>query len=356
MKILFLYTYNQGYLSKFFLECSASLVRDGHQVKNFCLKRESLLMNEEGVDIQIEKKGGYLKNYFKVFKTIKNYKPDVIISNFSYVNPSLLFGRLLGVKKNIAWFHSLKDQINPSKRQIIVKTWFLKKANIMIANSFLTSEELQIVYGVPKSRISVLPFWSNIGDDGYDNEDSYLKSPSEIIKIGCPGRLVKHKNQDLVIDSFKVLLEKEYSVHLYIAGDGEDRIKLSNKTLSLGIEKNISFLGNLHSHEMIDFYKDMDIIVLPSLNEAFGLVLIEALSMGKPVLVSSSFGALGFMDLKESFLKEMVFNPRSREDLTSKLIGFINSWTYNKTYFRNLSLLYFKQELIYKSFKKIVES
>ena len=41
---------------------------------------------------------------------IKKEKPDVILSNFSYVNPALLCGKLFGIKKNMAWFHSLNEQ------------------------------------------------------------------------------------------------------------------------------------------------------------------------------------------------------------------------------------------------------
>lgn len=354
LKILFLYTHNQGYLSRFFFECSSLLVKDGYEVLNFCLKRSDFLEHKKGVLLQVEKRGGYLSNYFKVYKIIKSYRPEVIVSNFSYVNPALLFGRILGVKKNVAWFHSLQDQIEASKRQVIIKRWFLKLADLMVANSFLTAQELQNVYHILPSRIFVLPFWSNILELGTDHSILELPQFPNVFNIGCPGRFVNHKNQRLVIEVTAKLLAKGQAVHLYLAGDGGERNRLAQQAISLGIEKHVSFLGHLSATNMPAFYKQMDVIVLPSLHEAFGLVFLEAISMGCPTLVSSSFGALQFIDQKRYPLDAIIFDPKKESSLETCLLPYLNGQGLPGSYFKDLYLHTFNKDIIYHKIKTII--
>ena len=97
------------------------LAEEGYEVVNFCLKKEADQFSLNGIDIIIEKKGGYLSNYHHIYKIIKRTRPDVVLSNFSYVNPALLFGKLFGVKKNMVWFHSLNDQMEATKIDIFIK-------------------------------------------------------------------------------------------------------------------------------------------------------------------------------------------------------------------------------------------
>ena len=107
MRILIFYTYNKGLLSEFFQELSQRLNDDGFEVINFYLKHKSDSFTFDGVQVYGEKRGGYFKNYLNIYKIIKQTNPDIILSNFSYVNPALLFGKLLGVRRNLVWFHTV---------------------------------------------------------------------------------------------------------------------------------------------------------------------------------------------------------------------------------------------------------
>src|SRR5690606_701454 len=107
---------------------------------------------------------------------------------------ALLFGKLLGVKRNMVWFHSLNEQMESSEMDILIKKQFLRLANVVIANSFLTEHELQTTYNVPKRRLTAIPFWSNISDSTPNVDNTRYRKDPHIFKIGCPGRMVKHKN------------------------------------------------------------------------------------------------------------------------------------------------------------------
>src|SRR5690606_17065905 len=102
-------------------------------------------------------------------------------------------------------------------------------------------------------------------------------------------------------------------------GEGPLNIELKQKVSQMGLHGHVNFIGLLSAEQMLAFYRKMDVIVLPSLHESFGLVLIEALSLGKPVLVSSRFGALDFVDIGITDMKHFIFNPEDPEELAQKL-------------------------------------
>lgn len=352
MKILLLYTYNQSFLSFFFTEVAENLVINGHDIVVFSLKNTDRTFVSKGVTYIISKKESYLLNYFKIFKLIKNQKPDVIISNFSYANPSLLFGNILGVNKNIVWMHSLIEQISPSKFQFFVKRNFLKLADKIISNSNLLKDNLYDYYNVPEIKIVVIPFWSTIAS--FKEEDIAFNVSENVIKIGCPGRLVMDKNQQLLLSVFKQILdEKNKEIHLFFAGNGSNRKELIKLTKELNIEDKVTFLGSLSSGQMLSFYKSMDCIVLPSLHESFGLVLIEVLALDKPVLVSSQFGALHFIT---EDISSFSFNPLKEDELYEKLVLLLGSIKIiKKDYYLKFYAQYFDAQKILKQIIKVIE-
>ena len=120
------YTYNDSFLSRFFTEFAELLSIEGKEVYVFSFKSKNFYQRKNGVDIYIKKRGGYILNYYNIYNIIKSTKPNLIISNFSYVNPALFSGFITGVGSNVVWFHTLKDQLDTSNIKIFIKAIFLK--------------------------------------------------------------------------------------------------------------------------------------------------------------------------------------------------------------------------------------
>ncbi|WP_203459560.1 glycosyltransferase family 4 protein [Lacinutrix sp. WUR7] len=353
MKILILYTYNQGLLSNFFQELSEKMHQDGFEVVNFYLKHQKDYFVQNGVSIYGDKKEGYFNTYFKIYKFIKKEKPDVIISNFSYINPAVLAGRLLGVKYNIAWFHTAYGHTKPSFIKVRNKTMYLNMASLVLANSKGLQEEMHTVYKVPRNRTRRVPFWTNIGDYKACAKTLHTLNKTKAFKIGCPGRLVSDKNHQTVIKAIRAL-KSDRKVELYIAGNGAYKQELEALVEQLELNKQVVFLGNLSTIEMVAFYKSMDVVVLPSYHEAFGLVFIEAIALGTPVIVSSKFGALDFIDKEQFLLNSITFNPNAVADLIPRLQVYVDHKGLTTNYFRDLYAKTFKKEVIYQSIKNII--
>ena len=355
MKILVLYTYNKGLLSEFYQELSEKLVGDGHEVTNFYLKHKKDFFTQNGVTINGEKRRSFLQNYHAIYKIIKKTKPDVIVSNFSYINPAVLFGRMLGVKQNIAWFHTAFGHTKPNILKVWNKTLYLNMADVVIANSTSLEGEMHTVYKVPKNKTKRIPFWTNIANYHNQANTIQISKDDEVMKIGCPGRLLADKNHALVINAvYQLKRSYQKPIRLYIAGDGSHRNQLVELIKELKLEEDVIFLGLLNVHEMAAFYEAMDVVVLPSFHEAFGLVFIEAIALGTPVLVSNTFGALDFIDTKRFPLEYFSFNPHDMHGLIDKLEHYLKNDGYTSNYFKTMYSETFEKDVIYSQIKSII--
>ncbi len=328
----------------------------GHTVVNYAFKTKTQNFTIDNVEIIITKKAGYAKNYLNIYRLIKKVRPDVVISNFSYANPALLCGKILGVDQNIVWFHSLDKQMESTKLNITIKKKFLRLADLLIANSHLTKEELNKIYAVPKHNIKTLPFWSDIAKSKKLTHDLNISKAPHLINIGCPGRMALHKNQRIVIEALqKLKIEKRTNFHLYLAGVGDELENLKGFAQAADLKDHVTFNGHVSAENMVEFYKSMDLIILPSLHEAFGLVFIEAIALGVPVLVSSRFGALTFIDSKTKNLDDIIFDPKSSDDLKVKLERYMDRNGISSEFFKSLYQENFNKAIIFEDFLKILK-
>jgi glycosyltransferase involved in cell wall biosynthesis len=126
-----------------------------------------------------------------------------------------------------------------------------------------------------------------------------LGIPPETIVFGSVGSLIGRKALDVVLAAF-VHLHLANPAHLLVAGNGPELIRLEALARDLGIAKRIHFLGNTDHPEEV--YRAMDVNVLASRQEAFGLVLIEAAFCGVPSIGSSVDGIPEVIDDGETGL------------------------------------------------------
>ncbi len=100
------------------------------------------------------------------------------------------------------------------------------------------------------------------------------------------GRLDPEKNIPFLLRGFKRLLDHVPGAVLWIAGAGAQRPRLQRWVLEEGLAANVEFLGFLDRPELLRRYAACDVFVLPSLVETQGLVAMEAMHLGKPVIVA----------------------------------------------------------------------
>lgn len=140
--------------------------------------------------------------------------------------------------------------------------------------------------------------------------------------VGHVGRFHPVKNHQFLIDVFARLLASERDSVLLLVGDGKLRTDIEKKVRSLGLSDKVMFLGV--RSDISDLLQAMDVFVLPSFHEGFGVVLVEAQAAGLPCYVSSTVtrevditGLVEFIDLNDS-IEVWADTVLERKDLQRK--------------------------------------
>lgn len=102
--------------------------------------------------------------------------------------------------------------------------------------------------------------------------------------------LNSNKGVDLIIRAFAQIFSTHKSVQLIIGGEGSERLALEQLAKVVGVSEQVSFLGKLSRDQVVEVMTSSDALVLASHYETFGMVLVEALALGKPVVATRCGG------------------------------------------------------------------
>jgi len=144
--------------------------------------------------------------------------------------------------------------------------------------------------------------------------------PNDKIKLLFVGRLFPEKSVDTLIKAIPHIIKKYSNTHVMIVGAGHLRPKLEKLAQILGVEKHIAFLGLVSEEDKILAYNASDIFVLPSLAELEGMVVLEAMACGKPIIISDAemSAARYFVDGNG-----LLFKTKDHEDLARQVLKLI---------------------------------
>lgn len=189
-------------------------------------------------------------------------------------------------------------------------------AGIVITVSSHLREKLVKLYPESEQKITVIP----MPVDAEKIFPAIDKVSSEIV-ILCVARLNRQKRIDTLIQAASLLKGKSIKFELFIVGEGSEKSNLENLIRDLSLEEEAHLLGSKKAEEVNELYNMSDVVVLPSEDEGFGLVLVEAMLCGKPVIGSDSGG---IKDIIKNGENGFLFRLGDSEDLALKLITLCN--------------------------------
>jgi glycosyltransferase involved in cell wall biosynthesis len=105
-----------------------------------------------------------------------------------------------------------------------------------------------------------------------------------VLTVGRLSRLEQYKGVDHLIDAVAALAKTGTPVTLDIVGDGDDAPALKQRGSEAGASEAIRFHGAVPDDQLRDLYRSCDVFAMPSLNEGFGIVFLEAMRYGKPCI------------------------------------------------------------------------
>lgn len=181
----------------------------------------------------------------------------------------------------IHWHSDIIKQTNLLFFYKPLQNWLLKKADKILVTSPNLLENSPFLKDF-KKKCEVVPLFIDIEEfKAREARKVDFPNPKNKKIVLFVGRLIYYKGIDYLIEAIK-----EVDALLLIAGDGVLRKKLEKKVKELNLSDKIIFLGRLSGEEIKYCYQVCDVFVLPSIEqtEAFGLVQLEAMLSGKPVI------------------------------------------------------------------------
>jgi len=186
------------------------------------------------------------------------------------------------------------DVWKPSSR---VTRLCLNRADAIWSISAITRDRMRVWSKLPIEKFEILP--NAIHLDRYtvdpkrqDLMERYgIKERKVLLALGRLSAAEQYKGFDEVIDVMPELLKQDSSLVYLIAGDGDDRERLSEKVKLMGLTGNVIFTGFVPEDEKADHFRLADVFVMPGRGEGFGFVFLEALACGVPAIGSKIDGS-----------------------------------------------------------------
>jgi glycosyltransferase involved in cell wall biosynthesis len=223
-------------------------------------------------------------------RLIAKNRPTHVIANFGSINLMMTIGCSLGVPHRIAWYHTLSTAIDIDHKQSALRTrlqrfrrrFVFQAATHVVSNSAAAKRDAMKVYGIPSWKISVFP--NCIADPSSTLSEKATALDHD--RIVCVGRLHPVKGQDVLLHALSRLRDKHPNVNVVFVGGGGLKEEYHSLAARLGVLDRCQFIGTQPGPEVLRELATAMISVVPSRSEAFGVVNIESMAVGTPVVAS----------------------------------------------------------------------
>lgn len=310
----------------------------------------------------------------RLFLEIRKIEPDILHIQGSNLSPYLIYSLFLAKNtKKIVTIHSYPKRelvINNKIKKNSVRYKFIdwmEKYTLKKIDYFITVdtrlknwivEGMDETLGKNKSdNVSVILNGVNLDEFDYNLNMTFLKNKLKISKndnvIFNAKAFVPKNGQEYLIKSIPYIISKKPNIKLILAGDGSNKENLIKLSKNLKVSDNILFVGDIPNNEIPSYMALSDVIVVPSihvngLEEASSILLVEAMSMKKPVIATDIGG------LKESIINRktgILVPDKNPEKIAFSVLELFNDPSF-ADYLAENAYLYVKKG---RSWSKVAE-
>lgn len=158
------------------------------------------------------------------------------------------------------------------------------------------------------------------------DEDFFKPAPGKSIaapfRFFAMGRMTPNKGIDDLLLATKLLLQKQKNIQLHIAGEGDRWQYYQSLAKRLRLENHVKWLGTLSRPDVLRAYQNCDCFILPSHSETFGVVFVEAIACGKPVIATRCGGPEMIVNNKNG----MLVQPKDIQDIANAMERMIETY------------------------------
>lgn len=172
----------------------------------------------------------------------------------------------------------------------IVRRKMLRRADLVVAPSTDTVRRLETVQGISKGKVRVLPWPLDPEFVGLARQANRFSHQEKfpvgrvVLSVGRWDASERYKGADLLIRAIAELSRDFRDLQLLLIGSGDDLPRLQQLAQTLHVKERVHFFCNFSRQQLADCYAAAEIFALPSTGEGFGLVFLEAMASGKPVI------------------------------------------------------------------------
>jgi glycosyltransferase involved in cell wall biosynthesis len=234
----------------------------------------------------------------------------------------------------LVYYQQMQSGVN--KRDLL-HTWMYSKLSLWISLTNRMKQEVVEHTRVHEGMINVVPLGRDtrlFDPNIYDQSEARKRYgfPQGRPIVGMVGRLDPQKGQEEFLRSMPLVLKRQRDVYFVIAGDetrGEEGYKKHLLDLSdeLGVKDHVRFLP--FTENVPEFMAAIDLFILPSYGETYGLVLIEAMAMGKPVVATN---AGGVPEIVEDGRDGLLVPPRDEKALADAVVRLLGDASLRRSF------------------------
>ena len=274
--------------------------RDGVEIRRYCYAPERLqtLIYDGGMVTNLRRNQlkclllpmFFLAQLTATWRQVRRWQPDMIHAH--WLIPQGLVAALLSklvrkfppflVTSHGADLHALRFWPMPALKRFVAR----RAAGLAVVSSSML--EVLEQQGIASQGVHVQPMGVDL-QTRFVPDPSVVRSDSEILFVG---RLVEKKGLRYLLEALPAIIQAHPGAHLTIAGYGPEQPKLEAQAAALGIADRVTFLGAVPQDQLPNLYRRAAVFVAPFVQarggdqEGLGLVTVEAIGCGCPVIVS----------------------------------------------------------------------
>jgi glycosyltransferase involved in cell wall biosynthesis len=231
-----------------------------------------------------------------LFLELARRRPDVIIGyEFSVPSMTALLYARIARRPLLIWSECtpLTDR-HLTRGQRWTRRVIIPRAQGFFGTSPPACRNL-IAQGAPPERVVEAPQVHQVDWNVRQAAQAREKNPSSDGLILSVGSLIERKGLGLLLEAFARARVRHPSIRLRIVGEGPLRGKLEQQVMQTGLQNRVDFAGFVEPDGMPSEYAGAELFILPSFEETFGVVVVEALACGVPVICSSFAGVSAYL-------------------------------------------------------------
>jgi phosphatidyl-myo-inositol dimannoside synthase len=289
-----------------------------------------------------------IKTFFYVFKN----NPDVIFCSHVNLSPLCFVVCKLFNKNYIVFTHGT-DVWN---LESVIKIKCFEKAKFVVTvSNFTKSKIIEQIPGI-EPRIYLLPNTVNENRFHFKEKSKNLirkhklEGKKIIFTLARLSKLEEYKGYDKVIRAIPKVLEKIPNATYILGGKGDGLKDIKKLVDRLGLGNTIIMPGFIPNEELVDYYNIADVYIMPSKKDGFGIVFLESLACGTPVIAGNKDGSV---DPLQNGKTGLLINPDDMNSIIKALTSVLNGKVENENiinpeYLRNQTI----KEFGFNEFKK----